>query len=245
MFGSSKNGNPQANGQPGFEKLGPAKQPDPLIDDIPADIRPELPPELQQALAERKAQVARAGFSFPAKPKPQASAIAMPVDGAAHLIIGKDIKLRGELEGCDLMRVEGTFEGITRTRALVLCSGSSYLGTAEVDEAEIEGVFEGNLHVRGRLWLRSKGRIRGTFSYGQLEIERGGELEGRIGPFAKNSPAQKAVSATSPLPAGVQMPKAAVRPVAPANGAALKGVVINGAARNGAANGTEPVSVPA
>ena len=106
-------------------------------------------------------------------------------ENAAHLHLGPGIKLKGEIVGCDMMRIEGTFDGTATARQLVLCPGGTYLGTAQIEEAEIEGTFEGTLNVRGRLFLRSTGRISGTFTYGQLEIERGGEIAGQIAPHKK------------------------------------------------------------
>jgi cytoskeletal protein CcmA (bactofilin family) len=50
-----------------------------------------------------------------------------------------------------------------------------------VDEAEIAGRFEGTLMVTGRLFVRSTGRIVGTLGYGEIEIERGGQITGDIG----------------------------------------------------------------
>ncbi len=138
-----------------------------------------------------KTAVAKNGFSFPekqkAKPVPQAN------DSAAHLYVGANIRLKGEIVGCDMMRVEGTFEGTAQARQLILCPGGNFLGTALIDDAEIEGAFEGTLQVRGRLFLRNKGRIRGVFSYGQLEIERGGTVEGKIIPF-ETKPAEVAAA---------------------------------------------------
>ena len=104
---------------------------------------------------------------------------------SAHLYIGAGVKLKGEVAGCDMMRVEGNFEGTAEARQIILCAGGSFVGTATIDEAEVEGSFEGTLSVRGRLFLRNKGHIAGNFSYGQLEIERGGEIDGQITPFEK------------------------------------------------------------
>jgi len=139
----------------------------------------------------------------PSQPKPAA-------EGAANLHAGPGVKLRGEITGCDIIKVEGTIEGDVAARQLILCPGGNFIGTAEVDEAEIEGKFEGTLAVRGRLMLRSSGRIDGTLDYGQIEIERGGEIAGQIAPQAKQTPtplsepASVSVSnerrATSPAP---------------------------------------------
>jgi len=110
----------------------------------------------------------------------------IPAAGSsAHLYAGPGIKLKGEINGCDTLRVEGVVDGNAVARQLILCPGGSFLGTAEIDEAEIEGNFDGTLNVHGKLFLRSTGRITGTLSYGQIEIEKGGEIAGQITPNGK------------------------------------------------------------
>jgi cytoskeletal protein CcmA (bactofilin family) len=59
-------------------------------------------------------------------------------------------------------------------------SGRFTNGKAEVENAEISGIYEGELTVRNRLLIRATGRVRGTVRYGELEIERGGKLSGTV-----------------------------------------------------------------
>ena len=53
-------------------------------------------------------------------------------------------------------------------------------GTAEVEDAEISGSFEGDLIVRGKLTVHSSGRVRGNVTYGEIEIQRGGQISGNV-----------------------------------------------------------------
>ena len=200
MFGSSKMG-----GQPP-ERTKSAEPLAEQFDDIPPMPEGFKPVPAQSAVP--AAAAPRKTFNFAEKPKTQAPASS----DAAHLYIGANIRLKGEIAGCELMRVEGVYEGIAKTRQLVVCPGGSFVGNADVEEAEIEGTFDGALHVRGRLFLRKQGKIRGTFSYGQLEIERGGEIDGRILPFDKKGAAAP-IKAVEP---GAAKPVAVPRPVAPA-----------------------------
>jgi len=175
----------------------------PIFDDlISSDALPT-------SAVEAKPTVQSRGVQMPEKPKqtdPQES---------AHLYVGLGVKLKGEISGCDLMRVEGVFEGTAQARQLVLCAGGSFVGTAQIDEAEVEGSFDGTLHVRGRLFLRSKGLIVGNFSYGQLEIERGGQIDGQITPFEKRVVETPRAESKPPL-AAVMAPRPAPLPIAPA-----------------------------
>ena len=51
-----------------------------------------------------------------------------------------------------------------------------------LEEAEIQGRFEGNLVVRMRLLIKASGRVSGTIRYGQIEIECGGQISGDVQP---------------------------------------------------------------
>lgn len=122
-------------------------------------------------------------------------------DCSAHLYIGANIRLKGEIAGCDLMRIEGTYEGTTEASHLIVCPGGTFIGIANVEDAEIEGAFHGTLNVRGRLFLRANGRVRGNLSYGQIEIERGGEIEGHINPARKAEKAETKPAVVAEKPA--------------------------------------------
>jgi cytoskeletal protein CcmA (bactofilin family) len=50
-----------------------------------------------------------------------------------------------------------------------------------LQEAEIQGRFEGNLVVRKRLLIKASGRVSGTIRYDQIEIECGGQIRRRPG----------------------------------------------------------------
>ena len=120
--------------------------------------------------------------NFAPLPRPAQRLVPAESENPAQLYVGPGITLKGEIFGCDTLRVEGAIDGSATARQLILGHGSSFLGTAEVDEAEIEGTFNGTLTVQGVLVLRGTGRIEGTLGYGQIEIERGGVIAAQITP---------------------------------------------------------------
>ena len=109
---------------------------------------------------------------------------------AKLLIVGPDINLSGEITACDRLVVEGSVQvTLNRTRAIEIAETGRFTnGKAEVDEAEIAGVYEGSLTVRKRLLIRATGRVAGNVRYGELEIERGGRLAGTIERLAAEEP---------------------------------------------------------
>lgn len=107
------------------------------------------------------------------------------------LTVGNDILLKGEIATCDRLVIEGRVEAkLSEVHTVEIAECGSFKGTAEVEDAEISGVFEGDLIVRNRLVIYSSGEVRGNISYGEIEIERGGRLTGQIKTVAVNGTVQ-------------------------------------------------------
>lgn len=97
------------------------------------------------------------------------------------LTVGNDILLKGEIATCDRLVIEGRVEAkLSEVHTVEIAECGSFKGTAEVEDAEISGVFEGDLIVRNRLVVYATGEVRGNIGYGEIEIERGGKLTGQI-----------------------------------------------------------------
>lgn len=145
-------------------------------------------------LRQWKEHVSSPSTSAPALAGRAAPSLTRPADAAGRpgqngqdaaaklLIVGPDITLSGEITACDRLVVEGSVQvTLNQTRAIEITqSGRFTNGKAEVEEAEISGVYEGELTVRRRLLIRGTGQVKGTVRYGELEIERGGRLSGSV-----------------------------------------------------------------
>jgi cytoskeletal protein CcmA (bactofilin family) len=101
------------------------------------------------------------------------------------LIIGREISLTGQIAACDKVVVEGKVEAtLSDSRFVEIAETGQFKGSAEIDEAEVRGKFEGKLSVRGRLLIRGTGKVMGEIAYGQIEVECGGELSGTVSTVA-------------------------------------------------------------
>jgi cytoskeletal protein CcmA (bactofilin family) len=110
--------------------------------------------------------------------------------GGKRLIVGEGIRLSGEISSCDRLVVEGEVEvTLNDTLALEIASTGRFTGGCEVEEADISGIYEGDLTVRRRLTVRDSGRLTGTVRYGELELERGGQIAGNISVLASEGAA--------------------------------------------------------
>jgi cytoskeletal protein CcmA (bactofilin family) len=89
--------------------------------------------------------------------------------------------MKGEITSCDRVVIEGMVDATMRdVHTVELASTGALKGTAEVEDAEISGTFEGDLTVRGKLTIHTSGRVRGNVTYGEIEIQRGGQISGNV-----------------------------------------------------------------
>ena len=124
-----------------------------------------------------------AGFPREVAQAAPASAVSEPAraDNPSKLTVGPNIKLKGvEITDCDTLVVEGLVEATMDSRVMQVEEAGVFKGSAQVDFAEIRGVFEGTLNARTRLVIRSTGKVTGNVRYGSVVIEEGGQLGGEV-----------------------------------------------------------------
>ncbi|HMR32069.1 MAG TPA: polymer-forming cytoskeletal protein [Geminicoccaceae bacterium] len=156
----------------------------------PTFTRPvtEAKPATTSEMPRRPLDLPGAGAPAAATPSPtstptfEAKPVATTVDSSKRLIVGQGISLSGEITACDRLVVEGSVQvTLNQTRAIEITETGEFTnGKAEVEEAEISGIYEGELTVRNRLLIRSTGRVKGTVRFGEIEVERGGRITGSI-----------------------------------------------------------------
>ncbi len=98
----------------------------------------------------------------------------------ANLHVGRGLRLKGEVSSCDRLTVEGDVEATIAARVLAISASGQVKGSAEVESAEIDGRFDGQLTVRGCLSVRRSGHVTGTVVYDALEVEKGGCVTGDL-----------------------------------------------------------------
>ena len=119
-------------------------------------------------------------FNAPA-PAAATTAPTGAAESGAKLTVGPNIKLKGvEITDCDTLVVEGTVEATMNSRVIQIAEQGAFKGSAEIDIAEVRGVFDGNLTVRQKLVIFATGKVTGKIRYGKIVIEEGGQLSGEI-----------------------------------------------------------------
>lgn len=113
------------------------------------------------------------------------------------LIVGREICLSGEISACDTLVVEGRVEAaLSDSRTIEITESGVFKGEIEINVAEISGQFEGALTARTRLIVHSKGSVKGRIRYAEIEVERGGRIEGDIQVIAEADVADISSSAS-------------------------------------------------
>jgi len=117
------------------------------------------------------------------------------------LTVGRDICLAGEITSCHRLVVEGRVEAaLNDAHAIEIAPTGFFKGSSEVAEADISGLYEGELVARETLTVRSGGRINGTVRYGRIIIEAGGEISGDMRAIAQDQPADADSAEVFPAP---------------------------------------------
>jgi cytoskeletal protein CcmA (bactofilin family) len=97
------------------------------------------------------------------------------------LIIGPGVSVKGEITSCNRLIVQGKIEAkLTDCPNVIIKEGGVFKGESSTEDADVQGSFEGNLVASKRLLVRGTGRLSGTITYGEIEIERGGKIAGEI-----------------------------------------------------------------
>ena len=117
----------------------------------------------------------------PAGASPEVSA--NPNSGAnQYSMIGKSIKIKGEITASDPVYVYGTVEGLINAPAHRVTIGKEGMVKADISAREvvIMGEVCGNLDASERVEIRGEGSLMGDLSTSRIFIEEGAVLSGKI-----------------------------------------------------------------
>jgi cytoskeletal protein CcmA (bactofilin family) len=160
-----------------------------------AEARPAEPPAQTPEFARPADMARRLVDAPPPTPAPAAAPIPRRDPEVRKLTVGREISLKGEITSCDHLVVEGSVEAnLAGCREVDIAESGIYKGSADIEEADIRGQFEGTMSVSGRLLIRSTGRVSGKVHYGQIEIEIGGQISGEVQASRSNSAAMAGAS---------------------------------------------------
>jgi cytoskeletal protein CcmA (bactofilin family) len=186
-------------GVPPFRPATPA----PLAAINAASLNAKEPPMARPPFAAPPANPPMPTSATP--PRPAVTQIARPQgrDAAPErrtLVVGRGISVQGMVQDAERLVVEGQVEAsMIHAHELSVSPGGIFKGEVEVEDAEVAGTVDGTITARGSLIVRNTGVVRGTARCRRLQVEDGGQIEGRIemltetrAPAALNRIAQEA-----------------------------------------------------
>ncbi len=113
------------------------------------------------------------------------------------LVVGRGISVQGTITDAERLVVEGTVEASSlNAQELQIAQGGVLKGQVEVEDAEISGLMDGILTVKGSLVLRGSGQVIGEARCRRLQVEDGGQLSGKISMISEAAPAPAPVLRT-------------------------------------------------
>ena len=144
-----------------------------------SDVAGSARSDIAGSTRQDQAATASVAFGFDRSPMPGNPIQHDLAQGSSRLIIGQGLTFSGAIDACNHLIVSGSVvSDVKLCDRLEIAADGSFEGSATVNDADIAGLFEGELVVLGHLRLRETGRIRGRVIYGTLSVETGGRLLG-------------------------------------------------------------------
>jgi cytoskeletal protein CcmA (bactofilin family) len=135
------------------------------------------------------------------------------VEGALA-VIGKSVRIRGEVKGSEDLMVDGQVEGtITLTDSrLTIGPNAQVAANISARDVIVLGRLNGDVKATGRVELRQGCDLVGDVSAGRLSIEENAQFRGKVDLLQT---AEKGVASPAPSGGGVKVPEAAPAAAAP------------------------------
>jgi cytoskeletal protein CcmA (bactofilin family) len=101
---------------------------------------------------------------------------------AGCIVIGEGVTVSGKFVVPGRAVINGSLEGDLQADEILVGAQGKLVGNIKVRKADVYGEVHDTLLASEHLIIRSTGRVNGNASYGEIEIERGGLVQGAIVP---------------------------------------------------------------
>lgn len=130
--------------------------------------------------------------------------------------IAEGLKIKGEVQGTEDLRVDGEIEGRISLPGATVVIGPKGRVTGDVQAREVvlEGTARGNLTARERIRIAATGKLEGDVASERLVIEEGARVSGKVN--AGTAEAQQHAAARPAAPAPAHAPAAPAPAATPA-----------------------------
>jgi cytoskeletal protein CcmA (bactofilin family) len=141
----------------------------------------------------------------PAPEPVRSQPVSQPAAGAARAstphvsVISRALKITGQLESTEDIRIDGEVDGDVRGVAVTVGNGAKIKGTVLGDAVELAGTVEGRIEAK-KVVLTGTARMTGDIVHQDIKIESGAFIDGHLKPeFGKTDNKAKVVPVPKPV----------------------------------------------
>jgi cytoskeletal protein CcmA (bactofilin family) len=119
-------------------------------------------------------------------------------------VISKSLKITGQLESTEDIRIDGEVEGDVRGVSVTVGNGAKVKGTVYGNAVELAGTIEGKIEAE-KVVLTSTAHMSGDVIHRDIRIESGAFIDGHCRPGYGKSEGKPAYSAPKPVATSMSM----------------------------------------
>ena len=94
------------------------------------------------------------------------------------IYMGEGVVFSGSIKAPNQAIISGKFDGELEARDVLIGTSGVMTGKTTAQFVDVKGEINERVTSRELLIVRRTGRVRGTVTYGEIEIERGGQVKG-------------------------------------------------------------------
>ena len=101
-------------------------------------------------------------------------------ENPGSIIIGEGVQAKGTFKVPGRAVINGTLEGELVAKDIIVGPTGKGVGKFQAEMADIRGEIHDTLVASGSLVIRATGKLTGEVFYKEMEIEKGGEVQGKM-----------------------------------------------------------------
>lgn len=162
------------------------------------------------------------------------------INSPGSLLVGEGVFMKGSMQVPGTASIDGKLEGDLTADTVIVQTNGAMDGRTTANHVRVAGSLTNTTVANKSLVVESSGLIGGSITYNELEIKKGGQLQGSIYKVGQQPPAPAYAAparAQEPAPvAAPAQPQAEAAPVAAPNSAPQRQNPQNAGGKPGKAN---------
>ncbi len=122
------------------------------------------------------------------------------------LLVGDGVYMKGTMNVPGIASIDGKLEGQLTADVIVIQANGSVNGKTSANHIKVAGSLMDTAVASKTLVVESSGMVSGSVTYAEMEIKKGGSLQGGIYKIGSDMPAKAAPVAPPPAPAAAPPP---------------------------------------